>query len=69
MGTPFFLIISLLHYLTMVLVYSIKRTAYQIRYLLTHPEIIKKLGEYGHEYVKEDFLNLNVGGKNEMVSV
>lgn len=41
---------------TGVLVYSIEGTAYQIRYLLSHPEIAKKLGEYGYEYVKEEFL-------------
>jgi trehalose synthase len=42
--------------LTGVLVHSIEGTAYQIRYLLSHPEIGKKLGEYGYEYVKEEFL-------------
>ena len=41
---------------TGVLVYSIEGTAYQIRYLLSHPDVAKKLGEYGHEYVKEEFL-------------
>jgi trehalose synthase len=41
---------------TGVLTYSIEGTAYQIRYLLSHPDIAKKLGEYGHEYVKEEFL-------------
>jgi trehalose synthase len=42
--------------LTGVLVHSIEGTAYQIRYLLSHPDVAKKLGEYGHEYVKERFL-------------
>jgi trehalose synthase len=42
--------------LTGALVHSIEGTAYQIRYLLSHPDIAKKLGEYGHEYVKEEFL-------------
>jgi trehalose synthase len=42
--------------LTGILVHSIDGTAYQIRYLLSHPDIAKKLGEYGHEYVKEEFL-------------
>jgi trehalose synthase len=42
--------------LTGALVYSIEGTAYQIRYLLSHPDIARKLGEYGHEYVKEEFL-------------
>ncbi len=41
---------------TGALVYSVEGTAYQIRYLLSHPDIAKKLGEYGHEYVKEEFL-------------
>jgi trehalose synthase len=41
---------------TGVLVHSIEGTAYQIRYLLGHPEVAKKLGDYGHEYVKEEFL-------------
>ena len=31
-------------------------TAYQIRYLLSHPEIAAKLGENGYEHVKENFL-------------
>jgi trehalose synthase len=42
--------------LTGALVYSIEGTAYQIRYLLNHPDTAKKLGEYGHAYVKERFL-------------
>jgi trehalose synthase len=41
---------------TGALVYSIEGTAFQIRYLLSHPDVAKKLGEYGHEYVKEEFL-------------
>jgi len=42
--------------LTGVLVHSIEGTAYQIRYLLSHPDVAKKLGDYGYEYVKERFL-------------
>ena len=42
--------------LTGALVYSIEGTAYQIRYLLSHTDVAKKLGEYGYEYVKEEFL-------------
>jgi len=41
---------------TGILVYSIEGTAYQIRYLLSHPDVAKRLGEYGREYVKEEFL-------------
>jgi trehalose synthase len=47
---------------TGALVYSIEGTAYQIRYLLSHPDVARKLGDYGHDYVKERFLitrNLN----------
>lgn len=42
--------------LTGVLVHSIEGAAYQIRYLLSHPDVAKKLGDYGYEYVKERFL-------------
>jgi trehalose synthase len=42
--------------LTGALVHSIEGTAYQIRYLLSHPDAAEKLGEYGYEYVKEEFL-------------
>jgi trehalose synthase len=42
--------------LTGVLIHSIEGAAYQIRYLLSHPDVAQKLGEYGHEYVKEEFL-------------
>jgi len=42
--------------LTGALVHPIEGTAYQIRYLLSHPDTAKKLGESGHEYVKEEFL-------------
>lgn len=38
------------------LVYSVEGAAYQIRYLLSHPDVAQKLGECGHEYVKEEFL-------------
>jgi trehalose synthase len=34
----------------------VEGAAYQIRYLLSHPEIAKKLGEQGHQHVKENFL-------------
>jgi len=42
--------------LTGVLVHSVEGCAYQIRYLLTHPEFALKLGKNGHEHVKENFL-------------
>jgi trehalose synthase len=42
--------------LTGVLVHSVEGCAYQIRYLLTHPELGSQLGRNGREHVKENFL-------------
>jgi trehalose synthase len=42
--------------LTGVLVHSVEGCAYQIRYLLTHTDFAKQLGENGREHVKENFL-------------
>ncbi|HTA22958.1 MAG TPA: glycosyltransferase [Terriglobales bacterium] len=47
---------QIIHKLTGVLVHSVEGCAYQIRYLLTHPDFAKRLGENGHEHVKENFL-------------
>ncbi len=47
---------QVIHNLTGVLVHSVEGCAYQIRYLLTHPEIAQKLGSNGREHVKENFL-------------
>jgi trehalose synthase len=47
---------QIIHKLTGVLVYSIEGCAYQIRYLLTHPEFARQLGKNGQEHVKENFL-------------
>ncbi|MGQ9647761.1 MAG: glycosyltransferase [Thermodesulfobacteriota bacterium] len=47
---------QIIPHLTGSLVYSIEGTAYQIRYLLSHPEVAERLGTYGHKYVKEEFL-------------
>jgi trehalose synthase len=47
---------QVIHKLTGVLVHSVEGCAYQIRYLLTHPEFAKKLGENGREHVKENLL-------------
>lgn len=41
---------------TGVLVHSVEGCAYQIRYLLTHPEFGLQLGRNGREHVKENFL-------------
>jgi trehalose synthase len=42
--------------LTGALVHSVEGCAYQIRYLLTHPDFADQLGRNGHEHVKENFL-------------
>lgn len=47
---------QIIHNLTGQLVHSVEGCAYQIRYLLTHPEFAKRLGESGREHVKENFL-------------
>ncbi len=47
---------QVIHKLTGVLVHSVEGCAYQIRYLLTHPEFANQLGRNGREHVKENFL-------------
>jgi trehalose synthase len=47
---------QVIHKLTGALVHSVEGCAYQIRYLLTHPEFARQLGRNGHEHVKENFL-------------
>ncbi|MGH9728289.1 MAG: glycosyltransferase [Candidatus Acidiferrales bacterium] len=44
------------HKLTGMLVHSVEGCAYQIRYLLSNPALAQKLGEAGHDHVKENFL-------------
>ena len=47
---------QIIHKLTGALVHSVEGCAYQIRYLLTHPDFAAQLGRSGHEHVKENFL-------------
>jgi trehalose synthase len=47
---------QIIHKLTGVLVHSVEGCAYQIRYLLTHPDFAQQLGASGKEHVKENFL-------------
>jgi trehalose synthase len=47
---------QIIHKLTGVLVHSVEGCAYQIRYLLTHPEYAAQLGRNGREHAKENFL-------------
>lgn len=46
----------MIHKQTGLLAHSMEGTVYQIRFLLSHPEIAAKLGESGHQHVKENFL-------------
>jgi trehalose synthase len=47
---------QVLHKVTGMLVHSVEGCAYQIRYLLSNPHLAKRLGEAGHDHVKENFL-------------
>jgi trehalose synthase len=47
---------QIVHKLTGVLVHSVEGCAFQIRYLLTHPEFARSIGMSGREHVKENFL-------------
>ncbi len=47
---------QIIHKLTGVLVHSVDGCAYQMRYLLTHPDFARQLGQNGHGHVKENFL-------------
>jgi trehalose synthase len=47
---------QIIHKLTGVLVHSVEGCAFQIRYLLTHPDFAKRIGANGREHVKENFL-------------
>jgi len=48
--------LQVIHKLTGMLAHSVEGTAYQIRFLLSNPSIATRLGENGHEHVKENFL-------------
>jgi trehalose synthase len=47
---------QVIHKQTGLLAHSVEGTAYQIRFLLSHPDIAAKLGEAGYQHVKENFL-------------
>ena len=48
--------LQVIHKHTGLLAHSVEGTAYQIRFLLSHPQIARQLGEQGHEHVRENFL-------------
>jgi trehalose synthase len=47
---------QVIHQHTGLLAHSVEGTAYQIRFLLAHPDIAQRLGEQGHQHVRENFL-------------
>jgi len=47
---------QVIHKLTGMLVHSVEGAAYQIRFLLSNPDFARRLGDYGYEHVKENFL-------------
>ena len=48
--------LQVIHQSTGLLVHSVEETAAQIEYLLSHPEVARRLGEHGHDHVKQNFL-------------
>lgn len=47
---------QIIHKQTGMLCHSAEGAAYQIRFLLSNPDLARKLGENGHEHVREHFL-------------
>lgn len=48
--------VQVIHKQTGMLAHSVEGTAYQLRFLLANPSIAEKLGQQGHEHVRENFL-------------
>jgi trehalose synthase len=48
--------LQVIHKHTGLLAHSVEGAAHQIRFLLSHPDVAKKLGEQGHKHVLENFL-------------
>jgi trehalose synthase len=48
--------IQIIHKQTGMLVHSVEGTAYQLRYLLSNPSFASRLGQLGHEHVREHLL-------------
>jgi len=48
--------LQVIHKHTGLLAHSVEGTSYQIRFLLAHPELAAKLGQQGHQHVRENFL-------------
>jgi len=47
---------QVIHKHTGLLAHSVEGTAYQIRFLLSNPALAAKLGQQGHQHVREHFL-------------
>ncbi len=47
---------QVIHKVTGMLVHSVEGCAYQLRYLLANPDFARRLGELGHQHVRENFL-------------
>lgn len=50
---------QIIHKVTGMLTHSVEGTAYQLRMLLSNPDLARRLGENGHYHVKENFLITN----------
>jgi trehalose synthase len=48
--------VQVIHKQTGMLAHSVEGTAYQLRFLLANPAFAEKLGQQGHEHVRENFL-------------
>jgi trehalose synthase len=48
--------VQVIHKQTGMLAHSIEGTAYQLRFLLANPSVAERLGQRGHEHVRENFL-------------
>ena len=48
--------LQVIHNFTGILVHSVEGAAYQVRYLINNPDIADRMGQYGHEHVREKFL-------------
>ncbi len=48
--------LQVIHKHTGLLAHSVEGTAYQVRFLLSNPALAQRLGEHGHEHVREHFL-------------
>ena len=48
--------LQIVHGVTGFIVYSVEGAAFRIRQFLSNPEMAKRMGQHGKEYVKNNFL-------------